>query len=74
MQAYILTSGGDRTGAVGPQNSLYFYILYLFNNAFKYSRMGYAAAMSVMFFVFTVLIAVVIFKSGNKWVYYEASE
>ena len=73
MQAYILTSGGQsQVGAVGPENSLYFYILLLYNNAFKYSRMGYAAAQSILFFIFTVLIAILIFKSGRKWVYYEA--
>jgi multiple sugar transport system permease protein len=71
MQAYILTSGGDRTGAVGSENSLYFYVLYIFNNAFKYSRMGYAAAQSVLFFIFTVLIALLIFRWGRSWVHYE---
>jgi len=70
-QAYII-SGGARGGTVGSQNSLYFYVLYIWQNAFKYSRMGYAAALSVFFFAVSVIIAIAVFKWGRKWVNYDS--
>ena len=38
-QAYVMTEGG-------PADSTLFYVYYLFNNAFRYFRMGYASAMA----------------------------
>ena len=69
-QAFILT-GGARGGTVGSQNSLYFYVLYIYRNAFQFSRMGYAAALSVMFFGVSVVIALVVFRWGRSWVNYD---
>ena len=70
-QAYII-SGGARGGTVGSQNSLFFYVLYIWQNAFKYSRMGYAASLSVLFFVVSVIIAMVVFRWGRSWVNYDS--
>ena len=69
-QAYII-SGGARGGTVGSQNSLYFYVLYIWRNAFMFSRMGYAAALSVMFFAVSIIIAIVVFRWGRSWVNYD---
>ena len=69
-QAYII-SGGARLGTVGSQNSLFFYVLYIWQNAFKYSRMGYAACLSVLFFAVSVIIAMVVFRWGRNWVNYD---
>jgi len=69
-QAYII-SGGARGGTVGSQNSLFFYVLYIFQSAFKYSRMGYAACLSVMFFAVSVVIAMIVFRWGRSWVNYD---
>ena len=69
-QAYII-SGGARGGTVGSQNSLYFYVLYIWRNAFMYSRMGYAACLSVLFFAVSVVIAMVVFRWGRSWVNYD---
>ena len=44
-QAYIMTDGG-------PDNGSLFYTLLLYRTAFRNSRMGYASAMSWLFFVF----------------------
>jgi len=70
-QAYII-SGGARGGTVGSQNSLYFYVLYIWQNAFKYSRMGYAASLSVIFFAVSIVIALIVFRWGRKWVNYDS--
>lgn len=69
-QAYII-SGGARGGTVGSQNSLFFYVLYIWQNAFKYSRMGYAASLSVLFFAVSVIIAMIVFRWGRSWVNYD---
>ena len=69
-QAYII-SGGARAGTVGSQNSLYFYVLYIWRNAFMFSRMGYAASLSVMFFIVSVIIAMIVFRWGRSWVNYD---
>jgi multiple sugar transport system permease protein len=69
-QAYII-SGGARGGTVGSQNSLFFYVLYIYQNAFKYSKMGYAACLSVLFFAVSVVIAMAVFRWGRSWVSYD---
>jgi multiple sugar transport system permease protein len=70
-QAYII-SGGARGGTVGSQNSLFFYVLYIYQNAFKYSKMGYAACLSVLFFAVSVVIAMIVFRWGRSWVNYDS--
>jgi multiple sugar transport system permease protein len=69
-QAYII-SGGARGGTIGSQNSLYFYVLYIYRNAFTFSRMGYAAALSVYFFVVSLFIALTVLRWGKSWVNYD---
>lgn len=64
-QSYIITRGG-------PQKSTEFLVYYLYNNTFNYSnQMGYAAAMGVILFLITVLLAGIIFFTSNRWVNYE---
>lgn len=55
----------------GPMKSTYMYSLYLYENAFKKFRLGYAAANAwVMFVIVLGLTAAVLFVS-EKWTYYE---
>ncbi len=63
-QGYIL--GG------GPDFSTTFYVLELFNNAFRYLKMGYASAMAWVLFAMTLIITLLVFRSTPYWVYYEA--
>jgi multiple sugar transport system permease protein len=63
-QGYIL--GG------GPNFSTTFYVLELFNNAFRYLKMGYASAMAWVLFGVTLVITLLVFRSTPYWVYYEA--
>lgn len=66
-QAYIITAGG-------PAQSTTFYVYYLYNNAFRYGgQMGYAAAMAVVLFIVTFLIAGLVFWTSNRWVHYDLS-
>jgi multiple sugar transport system permease protein len=66
-QIYILT--GSPPG--GPANASISYVLYLYNNAFQYSQMGYAAAMAWVLFIITFALAMVIFRWSRRWVHYE---
>jgi multiple sugar transport system permease protein len=62
--SYLMTSGG-------PNNSTMFYALYLYNNAFKYHKMGKACAMAwILFFIIMILSALVV-KVCSPMVYYE---
>jgi len=63
---YTLTSG---TG--NPANSLLFYSMYLYSNAFSYMKMGYASAMAWILFVVIIVITLLLFRSSNRWVHYQ---
>ena len=64
--AYILTSGG-------PVDSTLFYVYYLYKNAFSFGDMGYASALSWLLFIVSVVLAVLVFRTSNRWVNYEAN-
>jgi len=73
--AFVLTGGTSGGGAytAGPENSLLFYVYYLYKNAFQYSDMGYASAMAWVLFVISVLLAVAIMRWSRAWVHYEVT-
>ena len=71
-QAYLMSSSSSGQDAMaGPANSLLFYVFYVYRSAFMYSKMGYAAALSVILFIASLLIAFVVFRWGRSWVFYE---
>ena len=63
VPAYIMTDGG-------PLNSTMFTALYIYKNAFEYSQVGLAAAVSGILFIINVVLAVTIFWSSKYWVNY----
>jgi multiple sugar transport system permease protein len=62
---YIMTGG---TGA--PANSLMFYSIVLYKNAFAYFKMGYASAMAWLMFLAILTITLLLFRTARRWVYY----
>jgi multiple sugar transport system permease protein len=63
---YVMTDG-----AGGPVDSTLVPVLYLFNNAFQYFKMGYASAWAwLIFFVVMALTALNLYGS-KRWVHYE---
>jgi len=66
-QAYIMTSGG-------PVDSTLFYAYYLFNNAFRYFKMGYASALAWILFLIILALTLVQLRLGKRWVYYEGEK
>jgi multiple sugar transport system permease protein len=63
-QAYVMTPNG------GPEESTYFYSLYLYNRAWKYLDMGYASAMAWMLFLIIVITTGIVFRTQKRWVHY----
>ena len=61
------------TNGQGPDNSILLYILYLYNNAFQYFKMGYAALLAWMLFVIVLAVTGLNFLVSKSWVYYETS-
>ncbi|WP_274653595.1 carbohydrate ABC transporter permease [Paenibacillus humicola] len=66
---YTLTNG---TGS--PANSLTMYVMYLYQNAFNYLKMGYASAMAWILFLIVALLTVLIFITQKRWVHYQGKE
>lgn len=65
--AYIATNGG-------PNNATLFYVLYIYNQGWKFAKMGYASALAWVLFVIVLLLTLVQFKMANRWVYYETGK
>lgn len=61
--AFIMTGGG-------PRNSTRFYMLHLYEKAFKHSEMGYASAMAVLLFVVVLAVTIFVNWSSKRWVFY----
>lgn len=62
--ALLLTKGG-------PVGSTYFFAMYIYDNAFKYHDMGYAAAMSWVMFLIILVLSMLVMRWSSAWVYYE---
>ncbi|MGR3804089.1 carbohydrate ABC transporter permease [Marinibacterium profundimaris] len=64
--AFIISNG---TGA--PADSLLFYTVYLFNEAFKFFRMGYASALAWVLLIIIAAFTALAFATSKYWVHYE---
>ena len=60
---YLITNGG-------PMKATNLASLLIYNNAFKFFNMGYASAMSWVLFILIALLAMVLFKTSDRWVFY----
>lgn len=63
-QGYIITKGG-------PMDETLFTVQYIYEQAFKGTRMGYSAAMSWILFILISIVAAIVFISSKYWVFYE---
>jgi len=62
---YVMTPQGQ------PARSAYFYIMYLYDNAFVYLKMGYASAMAWILFVIIILLTALALRLTARHVHYE---
>lgn len=69
--AYVLSTA--RAGTIGgPSNSTLFYMLYLYDRAFAAQKMGYASALGWILFAIILVITLLVLRSSDLWVFYEA--
>jgi len=61
---FVITAGG-------PMKSTYLYGMMLYENSFKYYKMGYACAQSWILFAVIMTLTGLLFVSSRKWVFYE---
>lgn len=64
-QVYIMTGGG-------PNNASTMIVPYLFDNAFRFYRMGYASAIAWVLFILIMIFTLLVLRSSSVWVYYES--
>jgi multiple sugar transport system permease protein len=62
------------SGVAGaPQGSMLFYAIYLYANAFKYLKMGYASAMAWVLFFIVLAVTYITMRWSAAWAHYDVS-
>ncbi len=61
-QFFVLTQGG-------PADATTPLTLYIFNNAFKFFKMGYGAALAAVLFVIILIITIIQWHLARRWVF-----
>jgi multiple sugar transport system permease protein len=64
---YIMTG---RRNPGGPGGAAVTMVFYIYNNAFIYSRMGYASALALVLFIIIFMITIVQLRLQRRWVHY----
>ncbi len=64
VPAFSITRGG-------PNNMTLFIVYLIYREGFLRNNMGYACALSLIFFVFIAALTALIFKTSDKWLFYE---
>jgi len=54
----------------GPLNSSNVYVYYLYQNAFRWFKAGYASALAMVLFVIILVITVIQVRLSRRWVHY----
>jgi multiple sugar transport system permease protein len=70
-EPFTLSGGTDASTLGRPQGSLLFYSIYLYQNAFYFTRMGKASAMAWVLLVVIMIVTLVTLRTGNRWTNYE---
>lgn len=65
----VFTSAFVATGG-GPAYATWFYALHIYQNAFQYFQVGYAAALAWLFFIVMFSFTYFQFRASARWVYY----
>lgn len=67
-QAYVVNNALSPTGSLTmgiPLDSTMFYGSYLYQNAFKYFKMGYSSAMAWILLILSMAATVILFKTSG---------
>lgn len=65
VQPFVMTQGG-------PGNASLFYVLYLYQTAFRFHHMGYASLLAWVLFGILFAITSLTLATSRRWVYHEA--
>ena len=68
-QAYTMFYGPQQKATASDESLVY--MVYLFQNAFQFFKMGYASAMAWLLFLIIMVVTIVQVRVGNRYVYYE---
>lgn len=63
VPAQLMTGGG-------PGKSTLFLSYYIYRLTFTDNRMGYACALAFVLFLIVMVLAIIIFRTSNRWVFY----
>jgi multiple sugar transport system permease protein len=63
-QIYVMTRGG-------PNNATTTMVYYVYTNAFRNFRMGYASAQAIGLFLIVMILTLIYWRSQDKWVVYD---
>lgn len=64
---WVMTRGG-------PNKATLFYMINLYERAFRFVQMGYASALAWILFIIIMVITLLVIRSSAAWVYYEAEQ
>lgn len=67
-QVYIISENA------GPLWSTLFYVFYLWQQGFRFFKMGYASALALVLFTIIMALTMIVLYSSKRWVYYEAEQ
>ena len=71
-EPFMLAGGAGGVSALGkPQGSMLFYSLYLYQNAFVYTRMGKASAMAWILFLLVLVVTLITMRLSRNSTNYE---
>lgn len=62
--SFVLTNGG-------PNNATITMVLLLYRKAFQNFHFGYASSIAWVLFMMILVLALIVFRSSSRWVYYE---
>jgi len=72
VQPAIMTSDAYHAG--GPNNASLLYVLFIYREAFRFSKLGSASAAAVLLFAVIAALTWFFFRFSRSFVYYEAGE
>jgi ABC-type sugar transport system permease subunit len=73
LQTFAVPYVLSKAAAGGPDRAMYFYTMYMYDNAFPYQQMGYASAMAWVQLVIILALTGATFALGRRFVYYRAA-
>jgi multiple sugar transport system permease protein len=71
---FVLTVGRGAGGLGGPENSLLFYMVYMYDTAFGKGFMGYGTALALILAIIGVALVFIMMRLERRFVFYESEQ